>query len=375
MPPRTKHRAIFEILQREIVRGDYAADGRLPSEFALVRRFKASRPTVARAMNDLRLLGLVDRRPGAGTTLRRPDARQGGLFGLVGAGLGHTEILGPIGAEIERSAQAQGCRLLLGDAGTAESDATALCREFRRCGVAGVFLAPLEAMAGRELVNRRMVEALGGAGIPVVLLDRDILDFPGRSGLDLVAIDDVRAAYRLAQHLLARGGRRIAFVARPNPPSTTDLRIAGVRAAVALVAGASLQVHLGDPQDAGFAGGLVRTYAHDAIVCPNDLTAAQLLRSLAAARIAVPQRVHIAGFDDVQHATRLPVPLTTMRLPCRELGIVAVRAMLERIREPGIPARQILLDAQLVVRRSTAAQRTRMRSRGSSRRIGAESRR
>jgi GntR family transcriptional regulator, arabinose operon transcriptional repressor len=354
MPPRTKHRAIFEILQREIVRGDYTADGRLPSELTLVRRFKASRPTVARAMNDLRLHGLVDRRPGAGTTLRRPDVRQGGLFGLVGAGLGHTEILGPIGTDIERAAQAQGCRLLLGDAGSAESDATTLCRTFRRCGVAGVFLAPLEVLAGRELVNRRMVEALAEAGIPVVLLDRDIFDFPGRSGLDLIAIDDVRAAYRLAQHVLTRGCRRIAFVARPSPPSTTDLRIAGARAAIALVGDATLQVHLGDPQDATFAADLVGRHGHDAVICANDLTAAQLMRSLAGRRITVPQRVRIAGFDDVQHASRLPIPLTTMRLPCRELGLIAVRTMLERIREPGIPARQILLDAQLVVRRSTA---------------------
>ncbi len=354
LPRLTKHRAIFEALQREIVRGAYAASGRLPGEIELTRRFKASRPTVARALNDLRQQGLIDRRPGAGTTLRRQAARRGGLLGLVGAGLGHTEILGPIGAEIERSAREHGCRLLLGDSGTAETDATALCREFRRSGVSGVFLAPLEALAGRELVNRRMADALAEVGIPVVLLDRDILDFPGRSGLDLVATDDVRAAYRLTQHVLARGSRRLGFVARPHPPSTTDLRIAGCRAAAALVDGATLQVHLGDPQDADFAARLVRRHGHDALICANDLTATQLMRSLAARRVAVPGTVRIAGFDDVEQATRLPVPLTSMRLPCRELGITALRTMLERIREPGIPARQILLDAQLVVRRSTA---------------------
>jgi GntR family transcriptional regulator of arabinose operon len=354
LPRLTKHRAIFEALQREIVRGAYAASGRLPGEIELTRRFKASRPTVARALNDLRQQGLIDRRPGAGTTLRRQEARRGGLLGLVGAGLGHTEILGPIGAEIERSAREHGCRLLLGDSGTAETDAAALCREFRRSGVAGVFLAPLETLAGRELVNRRMADALAEVGIPVVLLDRDILDFPGRSDLDLVATDDVRAAYRLTQHVLARGSRRLGFVARPSPPSTTDLRIAGCRAAAALVDGATLQVHFGDPQDADFAVSLVRRHGHDALICANDLTASQLMRSLVAKRIAIPDTVRIAGFDDVEQATQLPVPLTSMRLPCRELGITALCTMLERIREPGIPARQILLDAQLVVRRSTA---------------------
>lgn len=354
---RTKHRGIFEILQREIAQGRYADNGRLPGELELARRFHVSRPTVARALNDLRSHGLIDRRPGAGTTLRRQEATPGGLFGLVGAGLGHTEILGPIGAEIERSAQAHGCRLLLGDASAAEGTAAALCREFRRCGVSGVFLAPVETVANRQLVNRRMAEALTVAGIPVVLIDRDILDFPGRSGFDLVATDDVRAAYRLTQHLLARGSRRIGFIARPSPPSTTDLRIAGCRAAVALAATASLQVHFGDPQDAGFARSLVRQHRLDALICANDLTAAQLMRNLANLRIRIPDSVRLAGFDDVQHATRLPVPLTSMRLPCRELGIIALRTMLERIRHPDLPPRQIILDAQLVMRRSTAAVR------------------
>ncbi|MBN8526414.1 MAG: LacI family DNA-binding transcriptional regulator, partial [Planctomycetes bacterium] len=118
-----------------------------------------------------------------------------------------------------------------------------------------------------------------------------------------------------------------------------------------------LLVHIGDPLDHAFAATLVRKHGHDAIACANDLTAADLLRSLAAARIAVPSAVRLAGFDDVQHASRLPVPLTTMRLPCRELGMVALRTMLERIADPRLPARQILLDASLVARRSTAARR------------------
>lgn len=358
VPPRlTKHHGIFETLRREIAQGRYAAAGRLPGELELCRRFGVSRPTAARALNDLRQQGLIDRRPGAGTTLRRAAAPAGRVFALVGSGLGHTEILGPIGAELERSASAHGHRLLLGDAAAAERDAAAVCRELRRGGVSGVFLAPIETLAGRELANRRMAEALSTAGIPVVLLDRDILDFPGRSGFDLVACDDVRAGYRLGQHLLARGCRRLAFVARPSPPSTTDLRIAGCRAAVAQEADATLEVRIGDPQDRAFAAALVRRQGRDGIVCANDLTAADLMRSLAAGRIAVPAAVRLAGFDDVRHASALPVPLTTMRLPCRELGMVAVRTMLERIADPQLPARQILLDAQLVARRSTAARR------------------
>jgi DNA-binding LacI/PurR family transcriptional regulator len=66
-----------------------------------------------------------------------------------------------------------------------------------------------------------------------------------------------------------------------------------------------------------------------AVVCANDRIAAELMRAL------------------------LPVPLTTVHQPCRELGIAAMLAMEERLKRPEIPARQILLDCFLVVRESS----------------------
>jgi DNA-binding LacI/PurR family transcriptional regulator len=62
--------------------------------------------------------------------------------------------------------------------------------------------------------------------------------------------------------------------------------------------------------------------------------------------------VRIVGIDDVQYAPLLPVPLTTVHQPCREIGVAAVAAMLERIGSPEMPRRDILLDCRLVVRES-----------------------
>jgi len=47
------------------------------------------------------------------------------------------------------------------------------------------------------------------------------------------------------------------------------------------------------------------------------------------------------------------VPLTTIRQPCREIGEAALDTMLARIERPGMPARGILIDCQLVVRESS----------------------
>jgi DNA-binding LacI/PurR family transcriptional regulator len=95
--------------------------------------------------------------------------------------------------------------------------------------------------------------------------------------------------------------------------------------------------------------------APDAIVCASDRTAAVLLQALGAAGRRVPGDVRVAGIDDVEYASLLPVPLTTLRQPCREIGMAAVAAMLDRVRQPDLPPREILLHGSLVVRESCGA--------------------
>jgi GntR family transcriptional regulator of arabinose operon len=94
------------------------------------------------------------------------------------------------------------------------------------------------------------------------------------------------------------------------------------------------------------------TQKPDAFVCANDLTAGRLMQSLLAHKIRIPRDVRIVGMDDVAYASLLPVPLTTMRQPCREIGIAAMSMMLERISRPSMPARHVLLDCPLIVRKS-----------------------
>ena len=93
----------------------------------------------------------------------------------------------------------------------------------------------------------------------------------------------------------------------------------------------------------------------DALVCANDLTAVQLMRSLTKEAVRVPQDVRVVGFDDVKYATLLSVPLTTIHQSARDLAVTAHRAMLDRLAEPALPVRTILLSPRLVVRESCGA--------------------
>jgi DNA-binding LacI/PurR family transcriptional regulator len=67
----------------------------------------------------------------------------------------------------------------------------------------------------------------------------------------------------------------------------------------------------------------------------------------------LPGDVGLAGIDDLEYARLLPVPLTTIRQPTRQIGAAALAAMLDRVSGADIPTRDILLHGTLVVRRSS----------------------
>ena len=77
------------------------------------------------------------------------------------------------------------------------------------------------------------------------------------------------------------------------------------------------------------------------------------MRTLIALGVSIPDKAKIVGIDDVKYASLLSVPLTTVHQPCEKMGAEAVAAMIQRIRNPDIPARDILLDFHLVVRESS----------------------
>ncbi len=95
--------------------------------------------------------------------------------------------------------------------------------------------------------------------------------------------------------------------------------------------------------------------APEAVVCANDRTAGRLMHTLLGLGHRVPDDVRLVGIDDVAYARLLPVPLTTLRQPSREIGIAAIAAMLDRLAHPDLPTRDILLQGTLIVRKSCGA--------------------
>jgi len=363
-----KHRDVSRQLRADIAAGRYAAGARLPSEPQLVKQFGVSRPTVGRALLDLQNEGLIERRAGSGTYVKGGAPAQAAAstrqLGLLIPGLDTTEIFQLICGELASLARVHEYSVLWGGSTHPRQDTDAslehaeeLCQQFIERKVSGVFFAPYELMPEQEQANRRLAVSLRQAGIPVVLLDRDLLPFPNRSDFDLVGLDNMAGGYLLAEHLIKLGCRHLRFVARPRSAPTVDARIAGVREALVRhqLDHDPGWLHTGDPADAKFVRKLTAGKQADAFICANDDTAATLMRSLEAGGIKVPRDVRVVGFDDAKYATLVSPPLTTIHQPSREIAMIAFRAMLERIAEPMLPARSFALTPRLVVRESCGA--------------------
>ena len=332
-----KHTRVFEEMLRDIQGGRYQPGAKFPSEAALVKRFGASRITVGRAVNDLEQAGWVARFAGSGTYVSGTE-RKALLFGLIIPDLGGTEIFEPICQGIA-SAPDGGGHALLWPQGS--GDALELCRQCVERRVSGAFFAPVET--DTTGVNRRVLASLKTAGIPAVLLDRRA---EGQERRDLVSVDNQRAGFLATEHLVKLGTRRVAFLAYRGQGSSVAGRIAGYRSVVSDPHVFEVSEKFELPREAD---------EFDGFVCSYDGIAGHLMFQLLAKGRRIPQDVRIVGIDDVRYASMLPVPLTTIHQPCREIGEAALRVMLQRLEHPKMPAQEVLLDCELVVRESCGA--------------------
>lgn len=192
-------------------------------------------------------------------------------------------------------------------------------------------------------------------GTPLVLLDRPSDD----GGQCSVAVDDVAGGRLVAEHLVAGGHARVAFVgpmgARPVASRhlgfQQGLEDAGV-APAQVINTKSLTI-----DDGRHAATRLLSLSHEdrpsAIFCANDLVALGAMQVVLDGGFRVPDDLAIVGYDDIDLATTASVPLTTIRQPRFELGRVAATLLLDEVSNDGHSHQDIVLDAELVVRESS----------------------
>ncbi|MFE2293768.1 LacI family DNA-binding transcriptional regulator [Streptomyces sp. NPDC059452] len=190
------------------------------------------------------------------------------------------------------------------------------------------------------------------AGLAAVLYARPAR--PARiSYVDLAHQDGARLA---AEHLLARGRRRIATISGPLDVPAGQERLAGFRDTMARHGHPYIPIAEGRfTQESGEAAMERLLTEHpdlDGVFAANDLMAMGACHVLREHGRRVPEDVAVVGFDDSSAALACRPPLTTVRQPVEEMAAEMTRLLLDKLARPDSPATSVIFEPELVVRGS-----------------------
>jgi LacI family transcriptional regulator len=227
----------------------------------------------------------------------------------------------------------------------------------------------LDAMGARQVdgfisatarLDRELLAELASRSTPLVLVNRSFED----ARVPAVAVDDRRGVRLAVGHVIELGHTRIGHVAGPQNLSTGHRRYLGfleaMRSAGLEVPDEHVCFAAAFTEEEGAAACTeLLDVAPDltAIVAANDLLAIGCYDALEARGLRCPEDISIVGFNDMPFLDRLRPPLTSVRVPQREIGKVAADLLLERLGGGSQTVREILLEPTLVVRGSTAPPR------------------
>ena len=359
------HREIYEVLRNRILRGDYGSAGKLPTELQLTQEFKVSRITVMRALRDLQNDDLIWRKQGSGSFVR--DAKENQFrLGIMIPGLlpsAETESIFPaVQRQLVREASKLGWHVLLGNLEMSDQADPSTCapvevaRRLVAHGAKAVVFTPLQIEGRWNSLNRNVLAELKSAKVAVVLLGRDIVQYPERSEWDLVSMDEMNAGYLVGKHLLTQGSHRIVFVSSNSGRGQfPQLRLMGLRQALDQSSKTLTEVPIWNQDRLKEVHTMILKHRCDGIVCENDTAAAHVMTDLLEAGVTIPEQVRLVSFDNAAVARLLPVPLTSFAQPITGMARAALSTLIGRKREPSLPPRFIQLEGRLAVRKSTRA--------------------
>lgn len=170
-------------------------------------------------------------------------------------------------------------------------------------------------------------------------------------------LDNEHGAWLAVRHLIELGHRRIAFVSGPANNNDADERLAGYTRALR-----EADIPL-DPQlivEGNFheASGLLAVnrlfdtqQQFSAVFAANDLSAYGVRLALYRKGIRVPDDISLVGFDDLPGSSYTTPPLTTIRQPLYDIGLIATHSLLRLIN--GETVHGTVPPLELVVRETT----------------------
>lgn len=233
---------------------------------------------------------------------------------------------------------------------TYQSDGQRWAQRLASSGRRGLILVTSE-------VDPAQLDSFVRQGVPVVLIDP--LNEP-QGAIPTVGATNWSGGKAAAEHLLALGHRRIAYIGGPEHAECNQARLHGYMAAM-MGRGIDIDprlIHSGsfEPETgaAGLRALLKEPSPPSAIFAGSDTIALGVIGEAYRQRILVPNNLSVVGFDGTAVVEQSVPQLTSVAQPMQEIGRTALRMVLQLARGEAIDSDHVELATHLVIRGSTA---------------------
>lgn len=363
---------ILEDLKARILNGEFKADQQLPTEVELAEQSGVSRITSKRALIELEREGLIYRKRGSGSYVKKQDnehklpefttmhsmSNPNPIISMILPYLATNELEYIQGAS--EYLDSMGYYLSIHYSNWDKNKEKELLLRVPKIGSRGIILYPMSTMINIDVLN-----ALYWNNYPLIMIDQYIESLPVTS----VVSDNLEGGYQATKKLIDLEHKRIAFISSISIEYRSSVRdrYQGYCKALRdhqlpvdpelIITDFYEEADEQEDKNAFYKSMISRlmSIGVTAIQVEHDHLAVDLLRSALDMGIRVPDQLSIVGFDDHMISRLVEVPLTTISQDCKEIGRRAAELIVQQIQSPDKAAQQITVPVCLIERGSTSS--------------------
>lgn len=366
---------IIEYIVKKIEAGEFVQHQAIPNERELAELFDVSRITSKRALEELQRSGIIYRKRGSGSYVSPVHQRQNVALvenGRPTAGVSNVValVLTVDASDSGMLDTIKGASEVLNEYGyflsihnthEDQREEKQILQELINRNVAGIIYYPYSDRENIEfLINLLMKD------FPIVAIDRYIESIP----LSYVVSDNFDGAYKVTEHLIKNGHRKIAYFSSASVGSATSARNRYMGYCKALK-------DYGLPIDSSIIINDYARYSTDAfgneytdlisniinyliskqvtaIQTLNDQNAITIEKACMSMGLKIPADMCIVGFDNLDASQHVEVPLTTVKQDFYMMGKIAAEMIVKMIRKNTHAFTAKTIPVELVEKESSA---------------------
>ncbi|MCK4258233.1 MAG: LacI family DNA-binding transcriptional regulator [Halanaerobiales bacterium] len=274
-----------------------------------------------------------------------------GMFVLERETFSHPFVLQIISGFLDYATQKKFDTLLFGAQSLIEENSSLEQMCFPR-GVGGAVIMGIRR-------NDPILTKLQEINFPTVLIDNPL---KGEKAT-FVASDNRLGASQAVEHLIKLGHKNIGFINGHKEAWVSIERLAGYKKTLQkhdLPIKEEYIFHGDFSKDSGKkgAGELITNHPETtAFFASSDLMAAGAMEELHGLGYKVPEDISIIGFDDMEYASHLNPPLSTIKQDKYQMGVEAAKKIIAMVEEKLDEVDPVYLKTELILRKSTGPAR------------------